>query len=38
MENKFLIVQEEDQGKRLDVFLNEELDLSRSYIKKYDPS
>lgn len=34
MENKFLIVQEEDQGKRLDVFLNEELDLSRSYIKK----
>lgn len=34
MENKFLVVQSEDQGKRIDIYLNEELDLSRSYLKK----
>ena len=33
MENRTIVVSPEDAGKRIDIFLNEELDLSRSYIK-----
>lgn len=33
MEERTIVVSLEDAGKRIDVFLNEELDLSRSYIK-----
>ncbi len=33
MENRTIVVSLEDASKRIDIFLNEELDLSRSYIK-----
>ena len=33
MENRTIFVTAEDASKRIDLFLNEELDLSRSYIK-----
>ena len=33
MENRTIVVSPEDASKRIDIFLNEELDLSRSYIK-----
>ncbi len=33
MENRTIFVTAEDASKRIDLFLNEELDLSRSYVK-----
>ncbi len=33
METRTIVVSKEDAKKRIDIFLNEELDLSRSYIK-----
>ena len=33
MENRTIVVPAEDAGKRIDIFLNEELDISRSYVK-----
>lgn len=33
MENRTLVVPKEDASKRIDIYLNDELDLSRSYIK-----
>ena len=33
MENRTIFVTAEDASKRIDIFLNEELDLSRSYVK-----
>ncbi len=33
MENRTIVVPAEDAGKRIDIYLNEELDISRSYVK-----
>ncbi len=33
MENRTFFVTQEDASKRIDIYLNEELDFTRSYIK-----